>query len=345
MLVAQKGGRRPHEYSEPTNFAFVPLITSFNLVCVMLYKCFQIGADATIQQFAIANQIQKLEGELAALKYKVKEKIRELVLSDMVSPFYILILDYLEGERKLVNVTAATFKNLRNKNLTLKQWQYVYETLNYIALFVMRNTQDKMFGKTVAQCRQIMLQDNSKVVDLNEIISLIKKDFHLYSDASLLENLDYTFEQGWATNTLKQVWNQREKLEFDSNKLNKFVIGASGESKISKAVSSVTKPAVVSSAKSGDKSENFKSGTPLWDKDQIVDRECRPAFNPKTRQYSLPGTVLLMEKDECVNLNLWGTCLNSRCTKKQRCIVCKDESHGAIHCPTIVFKNYSKRRK
>ena len=281
---------------------------------------------------------------MAALKYKVKGKIKELVLNNVVSPFYILILDYLEGERKLVNVTAATFKNLRSKNLTSKQWQYVYETLNFIALYVMRNTQDKMFGKTVAQCRQIMSQDNNKVVDLNEIISLIKKDFHLYSDASLLENLDYAFELGWATNTLKLVWNQRQKLEFDSNKLNKF-IGASGETKETKTVSSVRRPATINSAKSSVKSEVSGSRAPLWEKDQIVNRECRPAYNPKTRRYSLPGTVLLMDKEECVNLNLWGTCLNSKCGKKQRCIVCKDESHGAIHCPTIVFKEYIKTKK
>ena len=136
---------------------------------------------------AIAGQLQRLDGEYAAIQFKVKGKINLLIYNNVVSPFYELILDFLENERKLIDVTASTYRKMREKKLTQPQWQLAYETLNYISVFLLKNVQDRIIGRNPNQIYNIIVNDNKKVADLNDIAKLMKKEEKYHSDASILE--------------------------------------------------------------------------------------------------------------------------------------------------------------
>ena len=290
----------------------------------------------TIQQLAIAQSLHRLDGDYAGLKYKVKNKISLLVCNDIVSPFFELILDFLETERKLIDVSASSYKKMREKKLSRPQWQLAYETLNYISFYLLKNVQDKILGKSNQQIRNIIATDNKKVADLQEIARFMKQEEKLISEVTILENLDYTFEFGWHSNTLKEVWLRREKLEFDPTKLKKFILGESSSQSGGNGSSTSKK-------KSEKKTTTSTStSTPLWDKTQRA-RDCPPVRDHTNGGFFMPCTTLKVEKNECMNFNLWGICaLGNKCKKKKRCVFCKESTHGVRSCQSCVFEDYIK---
>ena len=255
--------------------------------------------------------------------------------NDVISPFYELILDFLDTDRKLIDVSASSYKKMRDKKLTRPQWQLAYETLNYISFYLLKNVQDKILGKSNEQIRNIIVNDNKKVADLQEIAKFMKQEEKLISEVTILENLDYAFEFGWHSNTLKEVWLRREKLEFDPIKLKKFILGESS----SQSGGDGSKASVKKKEKKG--TDSASTSTPIWDKTQHA-RDC-PAVKGKEGEFYMPCTTLKVEKTECMNFNIWGICaLGNKCKKKKRCVFCKESTHGVRNCQSCVFENYIK---
>ena len=285
--------------------------------------------------------MQKLEGELAAMRHKVKGKLKNLVESNQTCPFYELMLDYLEGERKLIDINSTTFKKLRNKQLTPEQWQLVYDTLQFIAMYLLKSTQDKLLDLNPNQMQNIIKSDNKKVADLTELISLVKKEKKICSDASILENLDYAFEEGWIRNELKEVWNRREKLEFEPNKLANFITGSApvdsaGDSKSQRSMTSTSNNQA--SAK-GRRTGFFNKLLP-WDKVQEA-KHCQPSRNSKSGELTIPGTKIIIDEKYCINQQIWNSCaLKSSCKKKKVCCWCGSAAHGAKGCNKYKFSDY-----
>ena len=299
-----------------------------------------------IQQLAIANQLQRLDGDYAALQYKVKGKINLLIYNNVVSPFYELILDYLDSDRKLIDITAATYKKMREKKLTKPQWQLAYETLNYISFFLLKNVQDRIIGQDPNNIYNIVVNDNKKVADLNDIAKLMKKDEKYHSDVSILENLDFAFENGWQSNTLKECWLQKEKLEIDPTKFKKFLLGDASSQVESATDASRRSSGGRSRRRSGKSRKNSGDdqapSVPLWDKPQQM-RDCPPTKGSDGTFY-MPCTSLVVDKDDCMNLNIWGACaLGGGCKKKKRCVYCKEQTHGVRDCKICNFERFIKK--
>ena len=300
-----------------------------------------LDQNATIQQIAIANQMQKLEGELAAMRHKVKGKIKNLIESNQTCPFYELLLDYLEGERKLVDITATTFKKIRNKQLTPEQWQLVYDTLQFIAMYLLKTTQEKLMNVNNVQTQNLIFSDNKKVADLTELIVLIKKEKKICSDSSILENLDFAFEEGWTQNKLKEVWNRREKLEFEPNKLSIFITGSApvNSAEVSKSQRSTTVTSNNQASAKGRRT-GFFNKLPPWDKVQEA-KHCQPSRNQKSGELTIPGTKIIIDEKYCINQQIWNSCaLKSSCKKKKVCCWCGSAAHGAKGCSKYKFSDY-----
>ena len=59
--------------------------------------------------------------------------------------------------------------------------------------------------------------------------------------------------------------------------------------------------------------------------------------------YYMPCTKLVVDKDDCMNLNVWGACaLGRNCKKKKRCVYCKEQTHGVRDCKICNFERFIK---